>query len=274
MHLHDTDLWMWLSYSARLLCFLNIITTHSFWFLVISVSLQLLHAYRGRPCFSLNHNLSSAPAAKCLILSVCLCLRFQVRKYGYPSSFCAVPHYRSLASLWFYYTWIQLSTPTCPVSCTHTEVGSHGKSRATFGCKDNECRDCGYNSWVNWHVEYHPIMSAPAGTITRCPNLWYCDFPMRLWSLESWAWDQNWLSLQPEVPRLLFGWGKSVPLFPLLPTIQTSPIPSQFKVASAREEKTTLSLCGPQSYRETLLSLGRKPAVEAAGEFLIFCFGP
>lgn len=116
--------------------------------------------------------------------SFCVSLfKFSSKKNGYPSSFCAIPYFRSLASLWFYYTWIQLSTSTCPVSCTQTEVGSHGKSRATFGCKDKECRDCGYNSWVNWHVEYHPIMSAPAGT-TRGAQI--CDTVIFPWSFGPW----------------------------------------------------------------------------------------
>lgn len=48
----------------------------------------------------------------------------------------------------------------------------------------------------------------------------------------------------------------------------------QLRTPSVREGKTTLPTCGSQRYRETLLSLGRKPAEEAAGNFRIFCVGP
>lgn len=121
---------------------------------------------------------------------------------------------------------LRLSFPfsTCPVSCSQREVGSCSKSRITLGCRANEWKNCGDDSWVKRHVECHSIMSALPGTISRCPNLGYCDSPMRLWPLGGWVCDLNWHSLQPEVPKWLLGWGKPIPLSPLHPTSQSPPI--------------------------------------------------
>lgn len=94
-----------------LLHFLTAAPTHSFWFFIISVSLQLLPAHLGCPWFTPDHNpWMSAPASKCLILSTFLCLNSWIRKYSHPNScFCAIPYCRSLASLWICYSWVQLS---------------------------------------------------------------------------------------------------------------------------------------------------------------------